>query len=131
MSELLNGKPTINFWIISGAALAWNLIGMFFYVQQVTITPEMLATLTEVQQNFFIATPTWATAAFWATLETQTNIVTRSQNLGKRLRSGDMDRIIQPTMSDSDYDTDTLTRPNQVLSTSTQKRKKSDKKIDE
>jgi len=64
MTDVLNGKPTTNFWIIGGAALVWNLIGIMFYVGQVTISPEALATMTEAQQEFFIATPSWATAAF-------------------------------------------------------------------
>jgi hypothetical protein len=64
MSDLLNGKPTTNFWIIGGAALVWNLIGIVFYVGQVSISPEALAKMAEVQQEFFIATPSWATAAF-------------------------------------------------------------------
>ena len=64
MSDMLNGRPTTNFWIIGGAALVWNLIGIIFYVGQVTMTPEALAKMTEAQQEFFIMTPTWATAAF-------------------------------------------------------------------
>ena len=64
MSDLINGKPSTNFWIIGGAALAWNLIGLFFYIGQVSITPAALAALTEAQQEFFLATPAWATAAF-------------------------------------------------------------------
>ncbi len=64
MSDVLNGRPTTNFWIISGAALVWNLIGLVFYVGQVTMSPEAFAKLTESQQEFFAATPSWATAAF-------------------------------------------------------------------
>lgn len=64
MTDVLNGRPTTIFWIIGGAALVWNLIGIIFYVGQVTLSPEALATLTEAQQEFFIATPKWATAAF-------------------------------------------------------------------
>ena len=64
MPDVLNGRPTSNFWIISGAALVWNLIGLVFYVGQVTMSPEALAKLTESQQEFFAATPSWATAAF-------------------------------------------------------------------
>lgn len=64
MSDVINGKPSTNFWIIGGAALVWNLIGLVFYVGQVSIAPEALAALTEAQQEFFLATPTWATAAF-------------------------------------------------------------------
>ncbi len=64
MSDIINGKPNSTFWIIGGAALVWNLIGLAFYIGQVSITPEALASLTEAQQDFFLATPTWATAAF-------------------------------------------------------------------
>jgi hypothetical protein len=64
MSDVINGKPSTNFWIIGGAALVWNLIGLVFYVAQVTTSPEDFAKLTEAQQEFFLATPTWATAAF-------------------------------------------------------------------
>ena len=64
MSDVINGKPSTNFWIIGGAALVWNLIGLVFYVAQVTTSPEAFAKLTEAQQEFFLATPTWATAAF-------------------------------------------------------------------
>lgn len=64
MSDIIDGKPSTNFWIIGGAALVWNLIGLVIYVGQVTTTPEALATLTEAQQEFFNTTPTWATAAY-------------------------------------------------------------------
>jgi hypothetical protein len=64
MSDVINGKPSTNFWIIGGAALVWNLIGLAFYIGEVTMTPEALAALTEAQQEFFLTTPTWATAAF-------------------------------------------------------------------
>ena len=64
MSDILNGRPTTNFWIIGGAALVWNLIGLVFYIGQVTLTPEALAKMSEAQQEFFTATPAWATAAF-------------------------------------------------------------------
>ena len=64
MSDVIKGKPNTNFWIIGGAALVWNLIGLVFYVGQVSTTPEALAALTEAQQEFFLGTPTWATAAF-------------------------------------------------------------------
>jgi hypothetical protein len=63
MSDVINGKPSTNFWIIGGAALVWNLIGLAFYIGEVTMTPEALAALTEAQQEFFLTTPTWATAA--------------------------------------------------------------------
>jgi hypothetical protein len=64
MADYLNGKPTTNFWIIGGAALVWNLIGLVIYVGHVTMSPEALAKMTEAQQEFFVTTPVWATAAF-------------------------------------------------------------------
>lgn len=64
MSDVINSKPSTNFWLISGAALVWNLIGLVFYIGQVSISPEDFAKLTEAQQDFFLATPSWATGAF-------------------------------------------------------------------
>jgi hypothetical protein len=64
MSDLINGKLSTNFWIIGGAALVWNLIGLVFYISHVSMTPDALAAMTEAHQEFFLTTPTWATAAF-------------------------------------------------------------------
>ena len=63
MSEFINDTPPTSFWVFSGAALVWNLIGLVFYYGQVTMSPETAATLTAAQQEFFAATPTWATSA--------------------------------------------------------------------
>lgn len=64
MSDLLDGKPSTSFWIIGAAALVWNLIGLVLYYSHVTMTPEALAGFTQAQQNFFNATPMWATGAY-------------------------------------------------------------------
>lgn len=64
MSDLLDGKPILSFWIIGGAALVWNLIGFVFYLSDVTRSPEALAAFSEAQQGFIGSTPVWATAAF-------------------------------------------------------------------
>ncbi len=65
MSDVLNGRPTTNFWIIAGAALVWNLIGILFYVSEVTATPEVMAeNYSQAQVDFLIGKPFWATAAF-------------------------------------------------------------------
>ena len=64
MVDYLDSRPTTNFWVIGGAALVWNLIGLVFYIGHVTMSPEALAKLPEAQQEFFISTPVWATAAF-------------------------------------------------------------------
>jgi hypothetical protein len=65
MSDIVfNDKPTTTFWIVGGAALIWNLIGLVAYVSTVTMSPEAMAGLTAEQQAFYSGTPTWATAAF-------------------------------------------------------------------
>ena len=65
MSDDLNGGPTTNFWIIGGAALVWNLIGLLFYVSEVTATPgAMVEGFSQAQIDFLIGKPIWATAAF-------------------------------------------------------------------
>ena len=65
MSDILNGRPTTNFWIIAGAGLVWNLIGLLFYVNEVTATPEaMVGGYTQAQIDFQMGKPVWATAAF-------------------------------------------------------------------
>ena len=65
MSDVLDNKPSDTFWIIGWAALVWNLIGLWIYIGQVTMSPDALARLTEAQQDFFTSTPTWSNAA-WA-----------------------------------------------------------------
>ncbi len=64
MSDVLNGQPGNNFWIISGAALVWNLIGSVIFVGHVTISPEALSQMTLDYQEFILGTPMWATVAF-------------------------------------------------------------------
>ena len=65
MSDEFNGGPTTNFWIIGGAALVWNLIGLLFYVSEVTATPDAMAGgFSQAQIDFLIGKPVWATAAF-------------------------------------------------------------------
>lgn len=64
MSEETGNKPPKLFFWIGGIALVWNLIGVGFYVLQVTATPEAMAQLTDAQQEFFANRPAWATSAF-------------------------------------------------------------------
>jgi hypothetical protein len=64
MSDLLDGRPNTTFWIVGGAALVWNLIGLVFYYSHVTMTPEALQGFAEAQQEFFNSTPMWATSAY-------------------------------------------------------------------
>jgi hypothetical protein len=64
MSDFLDSRPSTAFWIIGASALIWNLIGLVFYYSHVTMTPEALAGFSQAQQDFFNATPKWATAAY-------------------------------------------------------------------
>ena len=65
MSDVLNGKPPVSFWIVAGVALAWNLIGLFMYYSGVGATPEELqAVYTPEQYAVIEATPLWVTSAF-------------------------------------------------------------------
>ncbi len=42
MSDELNGKPPVSYYIIAGVFLVWNSIGLLFYYMQVTMTPEVM-----------------------------------------------------------------------------------------
>ena len=64
MSDANNGGPSTNFWIIGGAALVWNLLGLLIYYQEVTISADGLASLTEAQRAFLTEKPAWATSAY-------------------------------------------------------------------
>jgi hypothetical protein len=63
MTDFVDEKPPTSFWVFSGAALVWNLIGLVFYYGQVSMAPETASSLTAAQQEFFASTPTWATAS--------------------------------------------------------------------
>ena len=43
MIDVLNGKPPTSFWVIGVVFLLWNLLGLFGYYTQVTMTPEVMA----------------------------------------------------------------------------------------
>ena len=65
MSDELNAAPTTTFWVVGGAALIWNLLGLFLYYMQVTATPESLAAVyNDAEIAFVTATPAWATSAY-------------------------------------------------------------------
>ena len=65
MSDAINGKPPVSFWIVAGLALAWNLIGLFMYYWGVSATPEQLKAVYSPEQFAAIeATPVWVTSAF-------------------------------------------------------------------
>ena len=64
MSEEVASKPPMSFYVIGVVALIWNLIGIFVYVLQVTMSPEAIEALPELQRAYVEALPTWVTSAF-------------------------------------------------------------------
>lgn len=65
MINTLNEKPPMSFWVIAGALLFWNLVGLMFYYMQVTMPPEVIAgNFNAAQQAFLNNTPRWATSAY-------------------------------------------------------------------
>ena len=64
--EFIDDRPSLTFWIISGAALIWNLLGLYMYVSTRTAAPETYAAqgYTPEQIAFMNATPEWALSAF-------------------------------------------------------------------
>lgn len=52
------------FLAISIFALIWNLLGVFAYIAQMMITPEILDTLPEAERTIIENTPSWAISAF-------------------------------------------------------------------
>jgi len=65
MTDALNNKPSTVFWVLGVVFLLWNLLGMFGYYTQVTMTPEMMAAnFNEAQQAWMTGEPAWATAAY-------------------------------------------------------------------
>lgn len=53
-----------SFWIISIAALIWNLMGLSAFFMQVMMTPETLAALSSEEQALYNATPSWLNVVF-------------------------------------------------------------------
>lgn len=64
MLESTNKKSPKWFMVVSAVLLVWNLLGVMFYIAQVTMSPETLAALPDEQRQLIESTPAWATAAF-------------------------------------------------------------------
>lgn len=64
MSDELNGGTPMTHWLVSGAALIWNLFGFMVYLMQVRATPEQMAQQYNATEIAFMdAIPMWATSA--------------------------------------------------------------------
>lgn len=57
-------KPARSFYLVSGVALLWNLIGVATYLTSVTMSPDALAQLPEAQRALHESTPAWVTGAY-------------------------------------------------------------------
>lgn len=63
MTEIKN-KPNTGFWIIGIIALIWNLMGVFAFVGQMNMTPEMLEVLPKVERELYENVPSWVNIVF-------------------------------------------------------------------
>lgn len=66
MSQQSNTKPTTAFWIIASVLAVWNLIGLMFYYQQSTLTPEKMQELGLTMQQIahITNTPAWGHSGY-------------------------------------------------------------------
>lgn len=64
MKSIQKTKAPGWFTALSIIALLWNLMGVMAYLAQVYMTDEILAALTQEQQDVINNTPLWANAAF-------------------------------------------------------------------
>jgi hypothetical protein len=64
MTNAINNKPPIWFWIISIIALAWNGMGVNAYLQQAYNTESYRAMYSAEQLEIAEHMPMWVTAAF-------------------------------------------------------------------
>ncbi|MDZ3799504.1 MAG: hypothetical protein U0T03_11975 [Xanthomonadales bacterium] len=52
------------FWLIASLALLWNLAGLFSFWYHLTVSPEVVASWPEAQQQIFAAMPRWLFVPF-------------------------------------------------------------------
>jgi hypothetical protein len=64
MSDDLTPNPPTSYYVIGAIFLVWNLIGLMFYYQQMTLTPEALASMGAEMHAFMEATPVWANSGY-------------------------------------------------------------------
>lgn len=64
MPDSMKQKAPGWFVVVAVLALLWNLMGVFAFITQVTMTPETLAQLPQNQQNLYTSIPTWVTVSY-------------------------------------------------------------------
>jgi len=52
------------FWVISGIALVWNLLGVMAFFMHLAITPEVLAQMPEAERALYENSPSWMVIVF-------------------------------------------------------------------
>lgn len=57
-------KIPVWFWIVSGILVAWNAMGAFAYLGDVSMTAEDLAALPAAEAALYENTPTWALSGY-------------------------------------------------------------------
>lgn len=64
----MNEKTTIPtlFWIIAGIALLWNLMGLYAFYSDMTISPEALDAMESGQRALYVNFPVWKKVAYGA-----------------------------------------------------------------
>ena len=64
MNETQTVRPPTWFWVMAILALLWNLMGLLAFIFQLLMSPEVLASLPENEQELYRDMPLWATVAF-------------------------------------------------------------------
>lgn len=64
MYDEASSGPPRSFYVISGIALAWNVLGVALYVMQVTMSEEAMAALEPAQRALLESTPSWLIAVY-------------------------------------------------------------------
>lgn len=57
-------EPPAKFWIIAIAALVWNGIGVFSFINRLQMTGEEVFALPALERQVFMLTPEWVTMVF-------------------------------------------------------------------
>ncbi len=62
--HMSDNNPTKTFWIISGVALLWNLMGLWAFYGQMTLTPADFASMPADSRALYESMPSWVAVAF-------------------------------------------------------------------
>ena len=62
--ETIIRSPGRMFTAVAIVAIVWNLIGVFLFIMQVTLSPAAIASMPPAQQLVYLAIPAWTNVAF-------------------------------------------------------------------